>query len=148
VAEDFAEEVIQQLNGVRRVLRRRLRAGLDGPALTAAQVELLQLVEGSAGISVSAAARGLRLAGNSVSTLVNQLSEAGYLRRETDPQDRRAARLYLTEAATARLSSWRAARAELVDAGLAALPAADREAIARALPALRRLAEAVEEENP
>jgi DNA-binding MarR family transcriptional regulator len=145
VAEDFAEEVIQQLNGVRRVLRRRLRAGLDGPALTAAQVELLQLVEGSAGISVSAAARGLRLAGNSVSTLVNQLSEAGYLRRETDPQDRRAARLYLTEAATARLSSWRDARTKLVGAGLTALPAADREAIARALPALGRLADAVAE---
>jgi DNA-binding MarR family transcriptional regulator len=147
VAEDFADDVVQQLNGIRRVLRRRLRAALDGPALTAGQVELLQLVEASPGISVSAAARALHLAGNSVSTLINQLTEAGYLRRETDPRDRRAARLYLTEAATARLSSWRDARARLVGAGLAALSVPDRQAIARALPALRRLAEAIAEES-
>ncbi|NJC73899.1 MarR family transcriptional regulator [Planosporangium thailandense] len=120
---------------------------MDGPALTASQVELLRLVENSAGIGVSAAARALHLAGNSVSTLVNQLTEAGYLRRETDPQDRRAVRLYLTDAATTRLTSWRSARAELVGTGLAALPAADREAIVQALPALRRLTEALAEEN-
>lgn len=145
--EELADEVVQQVYGIRRVLRRRLRAMVDGLPLTGSQVELLRLVEASAGIGVSAAARALHLAGNSVSTLVNQLTEAGYLRREIDPQDRRAARLYLTDTATARLASWRGARAELVGAGLTALPAADRDAIARALPALRRLTEAIAEEN-
>jgi DNA-binding MarR family transcriptional regulator len=147
MADSFADDVIQQINGIRRVLRRRLRATIGTPALPAGQVELLQLVEASAGINVSAAARTLHLAGNSVSTLVNHLTSAGYLRRETDPRDRRAARLYLTDLAGARLSGWRDARAKLVAAGLDTLPEAERDAIARALPALRRLAEAIAEED-
>jgi DNA-binding MarR family transcriptional regulator len=129
------------------VLRRRLRATIGAPTLPTGQVELLQLVETSPGISVSAAARTLHLAGNSVSTLVNHLTEAGYLRRETDPRDRRAARLYLTDAAGVRLSGWRDARAKLVAAGLDTLPETEREAISRALPALRRLAEVIAEED-
>jgi DNA-binding MarR family transcriptional regulator len=145
--DDLADEVIEHLSGVRRVLRRRLRGTLDGPALTATQVELLRLVEASAGISVSAAARSLHLAGNSVSTLVNQLTEAGYLRRETDPRDRRAARLFLTDAAVARLTAWRDGRAKVLGAALSALPEADRQAITRALPALRRLTQLLDEEG-
>ena len=141
--EDVAEELVKRITGIRRVIRRRLRRTLDGPALTSGQVELLRLVEVSAGISVSAAARAMHLAGNSVSTLVNQLTDAGYLRRETDPSDRRAARLYLTGAAISRLGHWRAARTLLVRDVLATLPSADRRAIARALPALGRLAEAM-----
>ncbi|GAA1788893.1 hypothetical protein GCM10009682_08690 [Luedemannella flava] len=42
---------------------------------------------GQTGIGVPAAARELRLAGNPVSTLINQLTEAGHLCRETDPAD-------------------------------------------------------------
>jgi DNA-binding MarR family transcriptional regulator len=83
----------------------------------------------------------MRLAGNSVSALVNQLVDGGHLRRETDPADRRAARLELTPQAAARLAFWRPARARLVAGGLAQLSGADRDALTRALPALRRLAE-------
>ena len=61
-----------------------------------AQLELLQLVEAEPGVGVAAAARSLHLAGNSVSTLVNQLVEADLLQRAVDPDDRRAARLHLT----------------------------------------------------
>jgi DNA-binding MarR family transcriptional regulator len=59
--------------------------------------------------------------------------------RQTDPDDRRAARLWLTEVATQRLAAWRQARVELVAGSVAGLPVADREALARALPALRAL---------
>ncbi|GAA4336476.1 hypothetical protein GCM10023086_69750 [Streptomyces venetus] len=58
-----------------------------------AEVELLRLVVTRPGIGISDAARDLGLAANSVSTLVNQLPRAGCLVRETDPADRRAARL-------------------------------------------------------
>src|SRR5215472_11418109 len=97
-AAALADELMRQLNAVRRAVRRRLRANLAQP-LTTAQVELLQIVEEAPGIGVAAAARVLHLAGNSVSGLINQLVEAGWLRRETDPRDRRAARLYLTPVA-------------------------------------------------
>ncbi|MFF8595134.1 MarR family winged helix-turn-helix transcriptional regulator [Streptomyces sp. NPDC015220] len=144
--ETHAEELADALVGVQRLIRRRLRAGLTVGRLRGAEVELLRLVESRPGIGVSEAARELRLAGNSVSTLVNQLVRDGQLVRETDPADRRAARLLLTEAAGARLRDWRERRAALVRRQLDRLGRADRDALRAAVPALRRLAENLHEE--
>ncbi|MEV6930571.1 MarR family transcriptional regulator [Dactylosporangium sp. NPDC051485] len=137
--EALAESLSAQLNGVRRVLRRRVRAGLDVEELTGSQVEVLRLVESAPGIGVGAAAQQLRLAGNSVSTLVNQLTEAGLLRRERDPADRRSAQLFLTPAAVTRLTAWRAARMALLSAALGALEPGERAALDAAMPALAHL---------
>jgi DNA-binding MarR family transcriptional regulator len=144
MTEPLADELVEQLTGIRRVLRRRLRADVGGPVLSSSQLELLRTVETTPGVRVAVAARAMRLASNSVSALVYQLVDAGYLRRETDPTDRRAARLFLTPGATARLDQWRAGRTRLVGTALAALPEADRRAIASAVPGLRRLAEQLE----
>jgi DNA-binding MarR family transcriptional regulator len=76
--------------------------------------------------------------------LVEQLIGLGMVLRQTDPDDRRAARLWLTEAATQRLAAGRQARNELVAGGLAGLPVADREALTGALPALHALLVALE----
>ncbi|MEU6553585.1 MarR family transcriptional regulator [Streptomyces sp. NPDC046915] len=142
----FPEELVDALVGVQRLIRRRLRGGLTGPRLRGAEVELLRLVEARPGIGVSDAAKELYLAGNSVSTLVNQLVRDGYLLRETDPADRRAARLQLTEAARDRLSDWQRRRAALVGRHVARLGEADREALRAALPVLRKLAVTLHEE--
>ncbi|MER7004257.1 MarR family transcriptional regulator [Dactylosporangium sp. NPDC000555] len=142
--EGLADALGAQLVGVRRVLRRRLRAdliaGSDARALTGGQVELLRLVESAPGIGVGAAAQQLRLAGNSVSTLVNQLTGAGLLRRDKDPADRRSARLMLTPAAMVRLDAWRAARVSLLAGALGELDGHERDALAAAVPVLSRLA--------
>ncbi|KOG31470.1 MarR family winged helix-turn-helix transcriptional regulator [Streptomyces resistomycificus] len=144
--ETFPEELADALVGVQRLIRRRLRPDMSGPPLRGAGVELLRLVVDRPGIGISDAARHLCLAGNSVSTLVNQLSRQGYLVREADPADRRAARLMPTPAAGARLNEWRERRADLVRRQVARLDAADREALRAALPALRELAVNVREE--
>ncbi|GKQ40496.1 MarR family winged helix-turn-helix transcriptional regulator [Streptomyces sp. A012304] len=144
--DTFPEELADTLVGVQRLLRRRLRAGLTAPRLRGAEVELLRLVETRPGIGVSDAAKELHLAGNSVSTLVNQLVRDGYLVRGTDPADRRAARLRLTEAAEARLRDWQRRRAALLGRHLDRLDPADREALRAALPALRALADHLHEE--
>jgi DNA-binding MarR family transcriptional regulator len=128
------EDVGELLFGIHRVIRRRLRQGLDGPRLRGAQVELMRLVSARPGIGVSAAARELHLAGNSVSTLV------------TDPQDRRAVNLTITPAAAERLVDWDARRSELMRAQVAGLSEQDRAALAAAVPALRRLAEGLHDE--
>ncbi|OXY88761.1 MarR family winged helix-turn-helix transcriptional regulator [Streptomyces diastatochromogenes] len=143
---DFPEELADALVRIQRLIRRRLRGGLTLPRLRGAEVELLRLVEGRPGIGISEAARALHLAGNSVSTLVNHLVRDGYLIRETDPADRRAARLLLTEAAEKRLGDWQRRRAELVGRHVARLDEADREALRAALPALRKLAVTLHEE--
>ncbi|MET8247583.1 MarR family transcriptional regulator [Streptomyces sp. NPDC005202] len=144
--ETFPEELADALVGVQRLIRRRLQAGLAVPRLRGAEVELLRLVEARPGIGISEAAKELYLAGNSVSTLVNHLVRDGYLVRETDPADRRAARLLLTGAAEARLRDWQERRAALVRRQVDRLDEADRDALRAAIPALRRLAENLHEE--
>ena len=143
--ETFPDELIDALIGVQRLVRRRLRPQI-APQLRGAEVELLRLLVTRPGIGISDAAKELYLAGNSVSTLVNQLSRQGYLVRETDPADRRAARLMPTPAAEARLAEWRKRRGELVRGGLSRLDDTDREALHTAIPALRRLADTLHEE--
>jgi DNA-binding MarR family transcriptional regulator len=139
------EELLAVTTRLRRVLRRRLRAGATEPSLHGAQLELLRLVETAPGTGVASAARALHLAGNSVSTLVNQLVALRLLSRTADPVDRRAARLELTPAAHERLARWRQARIELVGTALDRLPETDRQAVAAALPALGRLLTGLEE---
>jgi DNA-binding MarR family transcriptional regulator len=142
VPDDFAEV----LHGVHRLMRRRLRAGTVGPPIRGAQVELLRLVGRHPGVRISHAAEHMGLAGNTVSTLVNQLVDAGLLRRETAADDRRAAVLHLTPAAESRLHDWQERRENLMRDQVAGLSAGDRAALAAAVPALRRLAQSLREE--
>ncbi|AMW08419.1 MarR family transcriptional regulator [Streptomyces qaidamensis] len=144
--ETFPEELADALVGVQRLIRRRLRRQTPDPRLRGAEVELLRLVVVRPGIGISDAAKDLGLAANSVSTLVNQLARAGYLVRETDPADRRAARLLPTTAAETRLRDWRRRRAELVRSHVARLDEPDRRALQAAVPALRKLADTLHEE--
>jgi DNA-binding MarR family transcriptional regulator len=134
----LADELMSVTTALRRLVRRRLRQERP-PRLRPAQVELLLVVARHPGMSVAAAARELHLADNSVSTLVNQLAGSGILHRQTDPDDRRAARLHLTPAAQRHLADWRDRRARLVGTRLDELSSDDRTAIAAALPALNRL---------
>ncbi|MET7335797.1 MarR family transcriptional regulator [Nonomuraea sp. NPDC005650] len=145
-ATELPDALVGVLTGIQRLVRRRLRRGLTGPRLRGAQVELLRLVAAHPGIGVSAAAKELYLAGNSVSTLVNQLTTAGLLRRETSDDDRRSARLLPTPEAEARLRAWEERRVALVREQVARLSEEDRAALTAALPALRRLAEGLQEE--
>ena len=136
----FAYELGGALSAVHRATRRRVRRELGLPPLSGAQVELLRLVAQSPGIGVSAAARELNLAGNSVSTLVNQLVAKDYLRREPSPSDRRAALLNTTDAGRERLTRWADERMRLLAAELAELDLDQLDALRSAIPALRRLA--------
>ena len=139
----LAEELSELLSGLHRTVRRHVRSQLALEPLSGAQGELLRLVVERPGISVSAAAKELRLAGNSVSTQVQQLSRLGYLSRETSPTDRRGAVLLATPAGRERLSIWADERAELFDRQLRRLTEQDVEALAAALPALRALTDSI-----
>ncbi|MFA1543148.1 MarR family winged helix-turn-helix transcriptional regulator [Actinomadura monticuli] len=72
--------------------------------------------------------------------LVSRLEREGLAERRALPGDRRVVAVHLTEAGRAELARRRAAQAKRLAELLAGLPAADREAIAAALPALDRLA--------
>lgn len=143
----MADELMATVMGLRRVVRRRLQAGQPGPRLRGAHTELLRVVRRTPGIGVAAAAKELHLAGNTVSTLVNQLIDKELLRRETDPDDRRAAKLHLTPAAVKRQDAWREERTKLVEGALAGLSEDEVAAIGKALPALRKLLTELGEEG-
>ncbi len=140
----LAEELSAALSGLNRTVRRHVRSSLALEPLSGAQGELRgDRSWERPGISVTAAAKELRLAGNSVSTQVQQLSRLGYLSRETSPTDRRGAVLRATPAGQERLARWADERAELFERQLGRLSEQDVQALAAALPALRALTESI-----
>jgi DNA-binding MarR family transcriptional regulator len=140
VETNLAQELAAALSGIHRATRRRIRRDLGLEPLSGAQIELLRSVVQSPGIGVSAAARELNLAGNSVSTLVNQLVANGYLHRDASTADRRAAVLTATDAGRDRLARWADERVRLLAGELERLDPDELIALKAALPALRHLA--------
>jgi DNA-binding MarR family transcriptional regulator len=138
-----AAELLSAISLVHRATRRAVRHAWQQEPLPPTQSELLRLAANMPGITVADAAQELRLAPNTVSTLVGKLTAAGLLRRSRGA-DARTALLTVTERARERVVQWRDLRADLAAQVLAGMPAADRRALAAALPALLRLAEGME----
>jgi DNA-binding MarR family transcriptional regulator len=124
---------------LRRALRTSIRTDYPWESLPMAQVELLMALADHAPAKIGRLATLQRLAPNTVSGLVQQLVEAGLASRETDPTDRRVARVTLTEAGHRQLVEWRAAHERRIGSALDRLPPADRDAIMHALPGLNLL---------
>jgi DNA-binding MarR family transcriptional regulator len=144
-AGHVAADLMAAVSAVRRSARRAARQAWSQQPLPPAQSELLRLAAGRPGISVAEAAQELRLAPNTVSTLVGRLTAAGLLSRVTGASDGRTAQLTVTEKARQRIAEWRDLRAELASTALAELSPADQQALAAAIPGLRRLVERMEE---
>ncbi|HWH00450.1 MAG TPA: MarR family transcriptional regulator [Pilimelia sp.] len=142
--DDDPGELGEAVARLHRTVRRAVLRGGGHPPLPDAQVELLRLVERTPGVGVGAAAEVLRMAPNTVSTLVRDLVGAGLLTRAADPADRRCVRLSLTEAARRRLAEFRAHRARVLTAALARLDPRDRAALGAVAPLLGRLADLVD----
>jgi DNA-binding MarR family transcriptional regulator len=142
-----ADDLMAVLARLRRGVRARVRTDWPHPRLPDAHLELLLVVAGRPGLRVQDAAEALRLAPNTVSTLVNGPALAGLVERRRDPSDGRAVRLHPTGLAEERLAAWRSRRRTIVAGALATMPAADRDAIAGALPALGQLANLVERQS-
>jgi DNA-binding MarR family transcriptional regulator len=136
-----AADLLAAVSAVRRTARQAVRKAWRDEPLPTAQSELLRLVAGRPGITVAEAARELRLAPNTVSTLVGRLADQGLLGRERAPADARSVRLSVTHRARQRIADWRDLRADLAQQAMAGLTAAERQRLADAVPALLRLAE-------
>jgi len=144
----LATELLGAISAIRRIARRAARLAWQDEPLPPAQSELLRLAANRPGLSVADAAHELRLAPNTVSTLVGRLTAAGLLDRARAVPDGRSVRLSVTEAARRRIAGWRDLRAELGARALDQLSASDRDTLAAALPALLLFAAQIEEETP
>jgi DNA-binding MarR family transcriptional regulator len=125
---------------VRRAARRAARRSWQTEPLPPAQSELLRLAAATPGLTVAQAAAELRLAPNTVSTLIGKLTAQGLIERVPSSTDGRSVRLAATASARKRLAEWRDLRADLAGRALDGLAAPDRAALAAAIPALLRLA--------
>ncbi|MFB9909407.1 MarR family winged helix-turn-helix transcriptional regulator [Allokutzneria oryzae] len=130
---------------LQRALRRASARAAGDSALPNAKVELLLALKRQPGISVKEVATVLCAAANTVSTLVGDLAADGFLVRERDPDNRRVVRLALTEDGRSTIDDYQAQRRRIIAEAAARLAADDRADIERALPALHRLLDVLEE---
>src|ERR1700689_5709826 len=87
------EDLLEALAAIRRAIRRRVGRPAELSVLTGAQLEVVRLLRREPGVSIADAAARLRVAPNTVSTLVGQLADAGVLERRSDEAARGRARL-------------------------------------------------------
>jgi DNA-binding MarR family transcriptional regulator len=145
--QEMADSLLASTASMRRSGRRYGRRPVELTTLSGAQLELVRLVRRRPGLSVADAAADLRLAANTVSTLVRQLTEAGLMVRNADERDRRVARLELTPEMAEKVGAWRDRRVTALASAMARLAPADQQRLADALPVLAQLAEQLHEED-
>jgi DNA-binding MarR family transcriptional regulator len=133
------DELLDALAGLRRSLRRLTDRPAELAELTGAQLELVRLLRRRPGLSIAEAAHELGVAPNTISTLVRQLADAGFVARGVDSADRRVARLELAPPLRQKVEAWRDRRVEAIESALAALPTLDRRRLESAVPVLVRL---------
>ncbi len=138
---ELAAEFARVSGELRRLLHRQVRQRWPLPPLPPPQVELLRVVQRQPGIRVNEAAVELRVAANTVSTLVGRLAAQGLLKRRVDPTDARATQLVLTVTARRRLAAWQDHRAQLLGEGLQRLSEEERALLARTVPVWRHVVE-------
>lgn len=140
----LADQLLSTLASIRRTGRRYSTRPAELSSLTGAQLELARLVRRRPGISIGSAAEELRLAPNTVSTLVGELTLAGLLLRRVEASDRRVASLELSASFGGKIDAWRDRRATALGEALGRLSERERRRVELALPALARVANELE----
>jgi DNA-binding MarR family transcriptional regulator len=140
-----ADALGRLLGPLRRTVLRRARESGGLPDLPDAQVELLRVLQVAPGTGVGEVAARLRVAPSTVSNVVRSAVAAGLVERRTSSTDLRAVELYPSASALGLLETYDGASGALLSNALAVLAPADREAIERAMPALIRLLDAIDD---
>jgi len=133
----LAHDLGERLALLTSLLRRDVRIGQISPT----QALVLATLDRQGPKRVSELADIAHVAQPTMTTLLRKMADDGVVSRESDPDDQRAVLIGLTDAGRGLVRQVRAAREQLLDARLAGLAEADREAIARAIPALDKLLE-------
>ncbi len=134
------EDPVQLADLLQRLTRRLRRAQAERLAplgLTPAQERALRMITRSGEpLRMTELADHLGIVPRSVTTVIDALEQAGLVRREIDPQNRRAIRLHLTERGGAVRDEMRQARRRAAEDLFAPLPVSDREALGEILSRL------------
>src|ERR1700727_651328 len=141
------EDPVQLADLLQRLMRRLRRAQAERLAplgLTPAQERALRVISRSEEpLRMTELADRLGIVPRSVTTVIDALEQAGLVRREVDPHNRRAIRLHLTDRGLSVRDDMREARRRAAEDLFAPLAGADREALAKLLGLLDRKAEVI-----
>jgi DNA-binding MarR family transcriptional regulator len=139
MADEDPVQLADLLHGLTKRLRRAQADGLAPLGLTPAQARALRVIarnEDEEPLRMTELADRLGIVPRSLTTVVDALEEAGLVRREIDPRNRRAILLRLTERGAAVRDDLREARRRAAEDLFAPLSAADRETLAGLLTLL------------
>lgn len=129
---------------LRRAMRRAARVNDPANTLSVAQLEVLSCLGEHPDSRPSQLARLLRLAPNSVTTLVNNLHARRLVARTPSSTDGRAVSLALTPAGERAVRQWQATNSAILGRALRDLAPATRTQVTSALPGLRELVHAID----
>lgn len=136
-----AEEDGARLRAAIGKLSRRLRPTVAGSGLTPSQTSVLFTIVRFGPLRLSELAEIESVNPTMLSRIAAQLCEDGLIRREVDPNDRRAAFVRATAAGRRMRERIQRERAQALSAHVEALDERRREALWAALPVLEELAE-------
>src|ERR1700677_4310615 len=134
------EEPVQLADLLHRQTKRLRRAQAQRLAplgLTPAQERALRVISRSEEpLRMTELADRLGIVPRSVTTVIDALEQAGLVRREVDPRNRRAIRLHLTDRGSAVRDDMREARRQAAEDLFAPLSDADRQSLGQLLSLL------------
>jgi DNA-binding MarR family transcriptional regulator len=125
------------VNDVARAMRTEYDRRVRGLGLTRSQWWVMNHLYRNPGLTQSELAAILEVEKPSVGRLLDRLEAKGWVRREHDPRDRRAWRVYLAEGSAPQMRALRKRAVEMVADALAGLPAKDRERLIDLLLAVK-----------
>jgi DNA-binding MarR family transcriptional regulator len=135
------EVIADELRPILLRLTRELRKESEQLGVTTRQATLLWLVKRSPGLSLAELAAEEGISPPALSGHVDRLERAGLIERVRSTEDRRRVGLALTEEGVRLLRRIRARRTTWLATRLNELDQAELDAVASAVPALRRLLE-------
>ncbi|MGN6403415.1 MarR family winged helix-turn-helix transcriptional regulator [Sinomonas sp.] len=128
------------LRALLRHVNRRLRQQADFGDLTRSQLNVLSLLEREGPATVSDLARAEGVRPQSMGATVAALEEAGLVRREPDPADRRKSSISLSEVAREQIAAKRLVRQDWLQRALSReLSPGELERVSEALVLLSRI---------
>jgi DNA-binding MarR family transcriptional regulator len=137
VAYEDPGRLADLLHRLTKRLRRAQATRLAPLGLTPAQERALRMIaRGDGPLRMTDLAERLGIVPRSVTTVVDALETAGLVRRETDPANRRAILLHLTDRGTGVRDELREARRQAAEELFAPLSAEERKTLGDLLAAL------------
>lgn len=135
-----SEDEVTRLKVALARISRLVDRQVSGDGLTRTQLSVLGTVARTGPLRLGALAETEGLNPTMLSRVVGKLEADGLFERSTDPGDRRAARVRVTEAGELLHRRLRGERTRLFTDALARLPLAEAQALRAALPAIESLA--------